>query len=241
MNKVSFTVKLIGTLLSVIGAIFLILTLAYHGVSNEVTEADRESVPRYVTESVQIEPAADLSKDIELIKKVQDSVLNVAPVNKGIPYGQPREPKDLLEAKQGLSFDRSRVIEKILRAYGYETRHVFIYSTKRTGSSVRSFITPGAPSHAVSEVWTANGWLVVESNDRWISLDSEGNPREMEEIVKTSGPGGGIEWKDEAPKIYKELYPYTFVYGLYSRHGEFYPPYNPIPDVNYGELLYNFY
>lgn len=234
-------IKWVSGVLAFVATIAIVAILYAHAVSNEVTDADRESVGKYLSESVQIEPAADLSRDIEFIRKVQDSVLTVAPVNKGIPYGEPREPKDLLEAKQGLCFDRSRVIEKILMSYGYETRHIFIYSTKRTGSAVRSFITPGVPSHAVSEVWTANGWLVVDSNDRWISLDADGNPKEMEEIAAASGPGGGIEWKEEPPKIYKELYPLTFVYGLYSRHGEFYPPYNPIPDVNYGELLYNFY
>lgn len=239
--RIKRLLKWITGILAVIAIVALVAILYAHGVSNEVTDADRESVKNYLPEPVQIEPAADLAKDIEFIRKVQDSVLNVAPIDEGIPYGQTREPEDLLKAKQGLCFDRSRVIEKILMAHGFETRHVFLYSTKKTGSSVRSLITPGVPSHAVTEVWTAGGWLVVDSNDRWVSLDSNGNPREIEEIAATSGPGGGIDWKDDPPGIYKELYPFTFLYGLYSRHGEFYPPYNPIPDVNYGELLYNFY
>jgi len=47
-----------------------------------------------------------------------------------------------------------------------------------------------------------------------------------------------IRWGMESPPIIYAK-PFTFVYGLYSRHGYFYPPYNVIPDVNYGELLQN--
>ena len=32
---------------------------------------------------------------------------------------------------------------------------------------------------------------------------------------------------------------FVAVYGLYSRHGRFYPPYNLIPDINYGEFIQN--
>jgi hypothetical protein len=38
------------------------------------------------------------------------------------------------------------------------------------------------------------------------------------------------------PEIYGA--PFTYVYGL-SRHGRFYPPYNAVPDVNWGELAQN--
>ena len=227
-------------LITVIG-ITVVIVLYANEVETEVTSED-SAAARVFLKGVEVADAKDDFENQEkFISAVQDSVLNVAPVNKGIPYGYPREPKDLLEAKQGLCFDRSRVIEKILRSYGYETRHVFIYSTKKTGSAVRSFITPGVPSHAVTEVWTAKGWLVVDSNDRWIAIDSDGNPNSMAELLKASGPGFSVEWESDPPPIYKKLYPFTYVYGLYSRHGEFYPPYNRIPDVNYGELLYNFY
>ncbi|REJ75487.1 MAG: hypothetical protein DWQ47_08410 [Acidobacteria bacterium] len=223
-------------------ATFLVVALLYaHSVSNEVTDEDRSSVREYLTDVEPPQPGISFESDVEFIRMVQDSVLTVAPENKGIPFGQPREPKDLLEAKKGLCFDRSRVIEKILRIYGFETRHIFIYTTKATGSSLRSFITPGVGSHAVSEVRTAKGWLVVDSNDRWISLDSNGDPRGMEDLADSLFKGREVSWKEEPPEIYTKLHPYTFVYGLYSRHGEFYPPYNAIPDVNYGELLYNIY
>jgi hypothetical protein len=35
--------------------------------------------------------------------------------------------------------------------------------------------------------------------------------------------------------------PMVAVYGLYSRHGRFFPPYNALPDVNYRALTQNFW
>ena len=43
--------------------------------------------------------------------------------------------------------------------------------------------------------------------------------------------------RGKLPEIYSA--PFTWVYGFYSRHGRFYPPYNAVPDVNWGELAQN--
>ena len=43
--------------------------------------------------------------------------------------------------------------------------------------------------------------------------------------------------KAELPEIYRA--PYTWLYGVYSRHGRFFPPYNAIPDVNWPEMAQN--
>ena len=111
-------------------------------------------------------------------------------------------------------------------------------SKEHTGSSTKAIITPGVSSHAVTEVLTSKGWLIVDSNAQWVSTDSEGHPISIEKIryaVEYSVP---IRWGTEPPStIY--IKPFTFLYGLYSRHGYFYPPYNVILDVNYGEFLQN--
>ena len=31
--------------------------------------------------------------------------------------------------------------------------------------------------------------------------------------------------------------PFTFVFGLYSRHGQYFPPFMPFPDVNWRDLV----
>lgn len=226
--------KITGILL--VTVIVIVAVFWYHGVSKQITKQDEEFIPLYTQNIEAATVESEYEAQIEFIKRVQNSVLNVAPLDSGLPYRQQREPKDLYEAKKGLCFDRSRVIEKILQYHGFQTRHIFIYSTKNS-NALKAFATPQVPSHAVTEVWTKKGWLVIDSNDEWISLEKEGNPVSIENMSENLNR----DWASPPPEIYKTLAPYTFVYGLYSRHGEFYPPYNFIPDVNYGEFLDNFW
>jgi len=183
-------------------------------------------------------PQRSYQDEIDFIEGVQRAVLNVAPRNEGLPTGGPREPRDLFEARKGLCFDRSRVIEKILRYAALETRHISLFSTRETGSAMRSLVTPGVASHAVTEVRTKRGWLVVDSNDPWVSLDVTTHPIPMSGIKSSADRREPLAWSKPLPnEIYEQ--PFTFVYGLYSRHGEFYPPYDFIPDVNYAEFAQN--
>jgi hypothetical protein len=79
--------------------------------------------------------------------------------------------------------------------------------------------------------------MVVDSNSHWVSINDQGIPVSIEQIY-SDGHTGRISWNVQPPsKIYEE--PFVFVYGLYSRHGRFYPPYNFLPDVNYKELIQN--
>ena len=70
----------------------------------------------------------------------------------------------------------------------------------------------GHGSHAVSDVLTVDGWVRVDSNEAWVSVD---------------GP-------PPSP-----IYDGVTIVGLYSQHGRFYPPFTPIPDVNWRELHRN--
>jgi hypothetical protein len=146
----------------------------------------------------------------------------------------------LLEG-QGICFDRSRVIEKILTGLGFETRHLAIYSTRDYGR-LRALLTPGISSHALTEVKTGKGWMAVDSNARWIGLDAADSVYSVEDIQGRDP--FAITW---APKVREPISwalinePFTYVIGLFSRHGGFFPPYTPVPDVNYAQLLLNFY
>lgn len=224
--------------ISVCLALFLVLGL--HEVDNSVTKEDRRYIDKFLAKGGAHTPSVNRRYDQELdfILRVQKAVLETAPGQDGIPFDAPREPKHLYLAKSGLCYDRSRAIEKILRASGFETRHIMLLSTKQTGSALKSLITPGVATHAVTEVLTSNGWLVVDSNHFWISLDKQGSPVSIEQL-RAARPGT-ITWKNPVPtNIYEE--PFIFVYGLYSRHGRFYPPYDALPDVNYGELSQNLF
>jgi hypothetical protein len=212
--------------------------LFYCAVDNSLSEEDRHYIPRYLKEITSLPKKTTYADELEYIISVQRSVLNIAPRNDGLPFNQKREPKNLYVAKTGLCYDRSRVIEKILRYSGFNTRHVYLSSTKDTSSAVKSLITPGVSSHAVTEVLTKKGWLVVDSNAPWVSTDMNNKPKSIEEIQLSTEKSVTIQWSMKPPtSIYLE--PFTFIWGLYSRHGRFYPPYNFIPDVNYSELVQN--
>lgn len=219
-------------------SVCLVSVLFYSSVDNSLSQIDRQYISKYLVEVRSLPDNPRYEDEVNFIISVQHAVLNIVPGNEGIPFGQKREPKELYEAKTGLCFDRSRVIEKILRYSGFDVRHVFILSTAQVGSAIKAIMTVGVSSHAVTEVLTKKGWLVVDSNARWVSTDSEGRPISIEKIqygVEHSVP---IQWGLEPPSfIYAQ--PFIFLYGLYSRHGYFYPPYNVVPDVNYGELLQN--
>lgn len=221
--------------LAVVG---IVAALFYHEVDNSLSPEDKQYIVKYLTEVKPLPEQIAYEDELTFIRSVQHAVLHVAPEQLGIPFGHKREPKDLYEAKTGACFDRSRTIEKILRHSGFNLRHAFILSTEHAGSAVKALLTSRTQSHAVTEVATKQGWLIVDSNAPWISLDVEGRPISIETIRSRMSRAGSLRWEKEPPSdIY--LQPFTVVYGLYARHGRFYPPYDFIPDVNYGELLSN--
>jgi len=213
--------------------------LAIHAVDNRLSDEDRRVIPRYLTGVAPLPAAPDYAAQLRFIGAVQAAVLAIAPgAGDGLPFDHTREPKDLLEAGSGLCYDRSRAIEKVLRSAGLETRHLALFAIPEGGSALDALLKPGVDSHAVTEVLTRAGWLVVDSNHHWLSLDAAGRPVSIATIARTARGKSAVDWRQPPPAgIYNR--PFVSVIGLYSRHGRFYPPYDRIPDVNYGELLQN--
>lgn len=218
---------------------------ALHNVDTLPTAEDRTYTAR-ILERAGHDPAAlagpvDFEGQVAAVLAVQDAVLKATPVFESLPHGRPREPKDVLAAGRGKCFDRSRAIEKMLEALGLTTRHLAIYPVGEYGR-IGALLTPGLFSHAVTEVKTARGWMLVESNSRWIGLDAAGRVWTAEDM-QGSDPFA-TAWAPQVPEApWWPLFdrPFTYVIGLYSRHGGFFPPYTPVPDVNYRQLLANVY
>ena len=184
----------------------------------------------------------DLSQfedQIKAILSVQDAVIKLAKEDAEIPFDHEREPKDVYELRRGLCYDRSRAIEKLLATLGFEVRHVAVYATGGIGV-VPALLTPGNASHALTEVKTAKGWLAVDPNVRWVALTSAREPLTVGAIRGRDRTS--TQWAAEVSAAPHPIFngSYTYIRGLYSRHGRFYPPYGPIPDVNLWQLLQNF-
>ena len=223
-----------------LGLLALVGAFYWSAVDNRLTDEDRQYLAQLMADHrlAPLPPTADAGTQLAFVIDAQRAVQQVASVNRGLPLRQGREPKDLYLAGYGLCYDRSRVLEKLLRLNGLSTRHVALFSLRDDGPLGLLF-THRLPSHAVSEVQTRDGWLLVDSNAPWVSLGHDGSPVPLTEILRTRGqPAGGWDPRfARMPAFYRE--PLVAVYGLYARHGYFYPPYNPLPDINWGELLQN--
>ncbi len=224
-------------------AVLPILLFAYLWVTqvdNEISGEDEQAIGKALGTFLEGPNADDMifQEEVDFIRQVQGAVLGEVPVNSGIPHGMPREPKDLLARGEGLCFDRSRFIEKALRQFGFETRHIAIYSTAETGSAIKSLLTPQVRSHAVTEVLTSRGWMVVDSNEPWLALDKGDLPVSIDQLSELD-VSGMVERLVSQPETSIYAGGFTFVYGLYSRHGMFYPPYDRVPDINVAEFSQN--
>ena len=212
--------------------------LYYHSVDNTLTKDDHEYIPKYLNNITQISKESTYKEELDFISSVQRSTFDIVPNDGSIPFNQQREPKELYFAKVAGCSERSRLIEKILRYSGFKTRHIAVYSKEKTHSSIKSLITPDNLSHATSEVLTKKGWLVVDSNHPWVAIDVNNNPLSIKKIQQSVDNSVYIDWK-KPPRDEIYIKSFVAVYGLYSRHGRFYPPYNLIPDINYGEFIQN--
>ncbi len=219
--------------------VLVLLTVAIHNVPKKVNVEDIEYISKYL-EPVGVEKSPvnySAKEEIAVIKKIQESVLKISPAGKGIPQGSERRPKDLFTHGEGLCYDRSFTLELIFQSLGFDTRHVSLFEDNLQFSTLKELSSKGTLSHAATEVKTKNGWLIVDSSYPWLALDKDGIPYSMKKIEARNY---SINWEVIPPlKFYKSSS--HFIYGLYSRHGKFYKPYNFIPDYNLKELTYNLY
>lgn len=221
--------------LAVVGLLAVVALFAVHQVPVRATARDVEAIHKLFPKA----PAAarNFDGEVALILQVQDRVLAASPEERGIGLNHRREIADLVSAGHGACFDRSRAIETVLRYYGFKTRHASVYSTAQTGSALRSLATKDTISHALTEVKTSRGWMALDSKVRWAGLTADGRPIDLGMLRRNPNLEWGLGVGAPLPEIFST--PYTWVYGLYSRHGRFYPPYDPIPDVNWGEMAQN--
>jgi hypothetical protein len=229
-------------LFSVLLGLGLVALFATHDVSTNLTKEDAVYAERMLRDTgyggALTKAPRSFDDQVRTVLAVQDAVLSTASENAGLPLGAPRELRDLYEAKQGLCYDRSRAIEKILSHLGFQVRHAAVYATTDS-NALQALVTPRTRSHAVTEVKTERGWLVIDSNKRWISLTEDGAPLDLGELQeKAVDRRWDARVSDTMSRIFRGSF--TYLYGLYSRHGQFYPPYTPVPDLDWNQLPYNF-
>lgn len=206
-----------------------------NNVSTSLTDSDKRAIEKiYIPDS---SGEKSYEEQIAEIRAIQRSVLKLVPIDKGIEMGTSREPESMLTLGYGLCYDRSRAIEKTLTFYNYKVRHISIHSIFKNFFS--TIFKKGVYSHAVTEVLTKKGWIVVDSNEEWVSLDQNGLPISAKKIRDYLANNSQINWEKKPSGAVYGM-PMIVTYGLYSRHGKFYPPYIFFPDINLYDFSQNF-
>jgi hypothetical protein len=216
-------------------AIFLVMNVSLAFVTNvpsNVTESDI-SVFRNIFGLKKPEGLLTYAQEIELIRSVQALIIDRVPIGEPIPEYSDREPADLVRRNSGLCYDRSRTFDKVLMWLGFESRHVYILylehpETGEEMSFIRALFTKGIDSHAVTEVKTSEGWVMVDSNNKWISLSANGLPINVDHLHEQQAQLPGM------PAYFNRRY--IAIRGLYSRRGQFYRPFIPYPGLNWGDF-----
>lgn len=216
---------------------FLVFLVFYHNVPKKLTLEDRLSLKEIFGSEHMNAEQASFDEQILFIDRMVNVLHNQFLVGVPIPYEQSREPDQLILNGGGLCYDFSRTIEKYLMLNGFQVRHVGVY--QKRGSFLNTIMTSGVYSHSLTEVKTKNGWLIVDSNLKFYAQDKAGKIYSYKALKNLATmPDWKLGLEDGLRPFYSN--DIEFVYGLYSRHGGFYKPYNVIPDYNLRELFYNF-
>jgi hypothetical protein len=218
-----------------ITSLAMIITLIVHDVSKTPNAADRQYIQAIYPFPIIDATKLSFDSQVVLIQSFQKELHRQFIIGDPIAYYQTREPKDLINNKEGRCYDFSRTIEKFLMLNSLEVRHVAIYQVDTKKGRFFSFLRPQSASHSLTEVRTRKGWMIVDSNFEWIGLDTLGNPKSFCEICEETQA-----WKYPIVHGYEPFFTECpiYIYGLYSRHGCFYPPYSVVPDLNFRDLVY---
>lgn len=200
----------------------------------------------------------EFTEEKAFINRIQDSVIHsIQGYNKPIPKEKVGNIRYYFEKKTGACYDRALLMEKLFTRFGFQTRHVFVFfigedRSPRATDILRNYL----PTHALLEIKTSKGWMVVDTQNAWMGLDNHQNPLPLGALRKQwkSGEQWNLIQTHKMPvylsSIYQKGY-FKFIYGLYSRHGGFLPhrPWVtqvrrwgvPIPDYNLSQLLMNLF
>ena len=239
--------------MSIIAILLLIIVVGiayFYNVPKRISSQDISYIEKMISEAGynpdDFRNPQNFEDEINCILAVQAAVFKASPDIELIPKGTPREPRDLYEARYGYCSDRARTMDKAYRHFGLPCLYVSLFRNHPDYSFLQILLMKGDEkyknhSHALLEVKTSKGWIAVDTRSRWISLTPDYRPLSLQAMQKFKAVSDE-KWSDkctEAP--YKSFnFPFYIAYGLYSRHGLFYPPYiKGLPNINWIEFLAN--
>lgn len=250
-HKPKNTLRVAATSLFLLMFIASAAVLFIQNVPKAITREDRNYIEKILTQNgtdiakLKQDALKDFTNEIRTIRTVQSSAFITAPKVELIPYRHEREPKDLFTTDAAYCGDRARYIDKALRYLGFDTRYASLYQNRPQRSFLSTILTKTSThdvdSHALVEVKTSKGWLIVDTRRHWISLSAAMQPISLRALRDKQL--SYFEWsynQEESWPLLDENY--YIIYELYSRHGLFYAPYTKyIPDIHWpGFIKHNF-
>ncbi len=209
--------------------LFLLIFLLFNA-SPGITEKDEQYLVAFLKEwNIELDKKQihrNQENEVAFISRLQDSVLHSIS-HFTISFDSAGKVENYFHQRKGLCFDRSLLLEKFCLLAGFKVRHLYIFFNGDGQKPERSdFFKKGLTSHAMFEVKTSQGWMAVGTNSNWLGQDIEGSPLSLKEIRSRLGKNKlelkksftvGLPFYDEL----RQKDAFRFVYGIYSRHGQF--------------------
>ena len=218
--------------------VILIVILGLHNVSKEVTNNDRiyiELLLDEIGERYDNKIHDSFNEELSYILTIQEKIRALKIASRGIAIGTKREPENFYKQRIGQCYDLSRTLEKIFAFSGFTVRHTFVLKKQGDFPLWNFLFKKGVPSHALLEVNTLNGWVIVDPSSSWVSVTRDNNSINIHKVKDAQYKK--YNWFRGRPHGVFDNDVFV-IYGFYSRHGKFFPPYNFVPDINYLDFLF---
>jgi hypothetical protein len=206
------------------------VTLAL-SVNNTITQEDRQAIISLEVEKSCANTIGKYGDEVGCFAAIQTAILAIGGKHCALS-SDVIEPSEFIKRNYGCCFDRARFIEKAARYYGYTTRHVFLIQPKN-GISLGNYLPLGQSTHATTEILTSRGWLGIDSMKPFMLIAEDTSPHTFRNAIDNLDNFPFMQPKDFYSK---EI---DVIYGLYSRHGNFYGRNFPGPEYVFSELLWN--
>ena len=221
--------------LVLIPGIVIAVMLALNGVDTGVTDSDRTVIAELGVDDA-CHGVETFDDELDCISTVQDRVFELFPdTTCEFERGETgHRAADYAERGYGCCYDRATLLEQTLRHYGFDARRVGVYGHQP--NPLRYFL-PGIPSHALSEIETQKGWMAVDSIDPVIAIDGDDEIYDIA-AVRRGIRDGTIDDETFGVDIPGNFFDGEFIYarGVYSRHGYFFEPHLPVPEIDWGRF-----
>ena len=215
------------------------MLLAANAVDTQVTDEDRQVIAELGVDD-ECERTLTYIEELECVEAVQLSIFERYPdVSDAFEKGVTAHGvADYDERGFGSCYDRAKLIEQTLRSYDFDVRRVALFERQ---SAPWGYLKPGIRSHALSEVKTSQGWLAVESIEPFIAIDEQWRPHSMGDL-REGLKSGEFDDRTFGAAIPDDFFDgeFVFVYGVYSRHGYFFEPHLPVPEVDWSSFWGHF-